>query len=155
MSSSPQKPGVDALEVLTQFGASALRAGNTAVRTRELMESMALKLGFDAIAVNLSLDSITASARYSGQWNSMIRMLGPPGINALRIGQLEQLAKSVAPSTAPHEIAARLKQSLYSVLIAAGWRGCAVHRHQSLKSGEHRHALGIDLALRGREIARQ
>jgi len=106
---SQREPSVDALEVLTQFGASALRAGNTAVRTRELMEAMALKFGFEAIAVNLSLDSITANARHSGKWISTMRMLGPPGINVSRIGQLEQLAQVVGPGTAPNEIAARLK----------------------------------------------
>lgn len=100
---------VDALEVLTQFGASMLRAGNTAIRTRELMEAMALKLGFDAIAINLSLDSITTNARHSGQWTTIMRMLGPPGVNAWRIGQLEQLAKAIEKSTAPHEIAAKLQ----------------------------------------------
>ncbi len=36
-------------------------------------------------------------------------MLGPPGVNVWRIGQLEQLAKAVEPSTAPYEIAARLQ----------------------------------------------
>jgi uncharacterized membrane protein YjjP (DUF1212 family) len=128
MIGSSREQSVDALEVLTQFGASALRAGNTATRTRELMESMALKLGFEAIAVNLSLDSITASARHSGRWISMMGMLGPPGINASRIGQLEQLAKAVGPGTAPHNIAAELKNidstaPLYSsaqVAIAIG-----------------------------------
>jgi uncharacterized membrane protein YjjP (DUF1212 family) len=110
MISSPREQGLDALEVLTQFGVSALRAGNTAIRTRELMESMALKLGLEAIAVDLSLDGITAGARQSGQWLSMMRMLGPPGINVSRIGRLEQLAKAVQPGTAPHEIAVRLKE---------------------------------------------
>ncbi len=109
VTNSTREQSVDALEVLTQFGASVLRAGNTATRTRELMETMAPKLGFEAIAVNLSLDSITANARHSDQWISMMRMLGPPGINAWRIGQLEQLAKAVEPGTAPHEIAAALK----------------------------------------------
>lgn len=110
MSSSPRDPGVDALEVLTQFGAAALRAGNTAIRTRELMEAMALKLGFDAIAVNLSLDSVAANARHSGKWVSMTRVLGPPGINAVRIGQLEQLAEALAPGASSHEISTRLRE---------------------------------------------
>lgn len=105
----PREQGTDALEVLTQFGASMLRAGNTAIRARELMELMALKLGFDAFAVNLSLDSITVNGRRSGQWTTIMRMLGPPGVNAWRIGQLEQLAKAVEPGTPPHEIAASLK----------------------------------------------
>jgi len=38
----------DAMEVLLCFGALMLRAGNTAIRTREWMQVMALKMGFDA-----------------------------------------------------------------------------------------------------------
>jgi hypothetical protein len=35
-------------------------------RTRESVEMMAQKMGFDAVAVSLSLDSITASTCHSG-----------------------------------------------------------------------------------------
>jgi len=126
---SQREPSVDALEVLTQFGASALRAGNTAVRTRELMEAVALKLGFEAIAVNLSLDGITANARHSGKWISTMRMLGPPGINVSRIGRLEQLAQAVGPGTAPNEIAAKLKSRLCirerRLRLPSAWRAAA------------------------------
>lgn len=119
MADGPAEQAVDALEVLTRFGASALRAGNTAARTRELIEEMALKLGFRELAASLSLDSITINARHSGQWTAMMRMLGPPGINARRIAELEQLAKTIEPGTAPRDIAARLEgidkaPSLYS-----------------------------------------
>ena len=109
VTNSTREQGMEALEVLIRFGASMLRAGNTAIRTRELMELVALKLGFDEISVSLSLDSITASARHSGHWTTRMRMLGPPGVNVWRIGQLEQLAKAVVPGTAPYEIAARLQ----------------------------------------------
>jgi len=98
----------DAVEVLLRFGALMLAAGNTAIRTREWMEVMRRKLGFDAVAVNLTLDSITASVRRGGAWVTAIREIGPPGINAWRIGELEQLAKTAEPGLAPRDIAARL-----------------------------------------------
>jgi uncharacterized membrane protein YjjP (DUF1212 family) len=96
------------VEVLLWLGALMLRAGNTAIRTREWMEVVARKMGFDALSVSLTLDSITASVCRSGEWATAMREIGPPGINAWRIGELEQLAKTMAPGPAPREIAARL-----------------------------------------------
>src|SRR5262245_45257705 len=85
-------PG-DAADVLLRFGVLMMRAGNTAIRTREWMEVMARKLGLDAVALSLTLDSITASVRSAGARVTAMREIGPPGINAWRIGELEQLAK--------------------------------------------------------------
>jgi uncharacterized membrane protein YjjP (DUF1212 family) len=87
----------DAVEVLLSFGALMLRAGNTATRTREWIEVLARKLGFDAVSVSLSLDSITASVRRSGERATIMREIGPSGINAWRIAELEQLAKTLGP----------------------------------------------------------
>ena len=87
-----------------------LRAGNTATRTREWIEVIARKMGFDAVSVSLSLDSITASVRRGGEWATTMREIGPPGINAWRIAELEQLAKTAAPGLAPREIAVRLSE---------------------------------------------
>ena len=49
--------------MLLWFGASMLGAGNTATRTREWIEVIARKMGFDAVSVSLSLEGITASVR--------------------------------------------------------------------------------------------
>ena len=87
-----------------------LRAGNPAVRTREWLEVTARKLGVDAISASLSLDSITVRARRSGEWVMAMREIGPPGINAWRIGELEQLASTAGPGVAPREIAAKLAE---------------------------------------------
>ena len=115
----------DAVDVLLRFGALMLRAGNTATRTREWIEVMARKMGFDAVSLSLSLDSITASVRRSGESATTMREIGPPGINAWRIAELEDLAKTLGPQSAPSEIAVRLAEiestkPLYSsVQIAA------------------------------------
>src|SRR5262245_65908027 len=87
-----------------------LRAGNTATRTREWMEVLARKLGFDALAVSLALDSIAASVRGAGAGITAMREVGAPEINAWRIGELERLARTAEPGLAPSKIAATLDE---------------------------------------------
>jgi uncharacterized membrane protein YjjP (DUF1212 family) len=87
-----------------------LRAGNTAARTREWIEVIAHKMGSDVVSVSLSLDNITASVRRSGEWVTRTREIGPPGINAWRIAELERLAKAPGPGFAPREIAVQLSE---------------------------------------------
>ena len=96
--------------MLLRFAASMLRAGNTATRTREWIEVIARKMGFDAVSASLSLDSITASGRRAGEWATAMREIGSPGINASRIAELEQLARTAAPGVAPREIAVKLSE---------------------------------------------
>lgn len=96
----------DAVDVLLAFSAAMMRAGNTATRTRECMEAIARNMGFDAITITLSLDSIMASVRRSGERVTAMREIGPPGINVWRIAELEQLARA---SSTPSEIAVKLE----------------------------------------------
>jgi uncharacterized membrane protein YjjP (DUF1212 family) len=100
----------DALEVLLWFGGSMLVAGNTAARTREWIELIGQKLGFDAVSVSLSLDCIAATARRPGEWVTAMREVGPPAINAWRIAELEKLAKRVSPEGAAREIPLKLAE---------------------------------------------
>jgi uncharacterized membrane protein YjjP (DUF1212 family) len=100
----------EAADVVPSFGASMMRAGNTASRTREWVEVVARKLGFDAVSVSLSLDSITASLRQSGVRATTMREIGPPRINAIRIAALERLAKTGGLGLAPREIAVKLAE---------------------------------------------
>jgi len=120
----------DALEVLLRFGASMLQSGNTAVRTRQWIDVIAPKLGFEAVSAIFSLDSITVSARHGGKWRTAMRQLGPPGINVSRIAQLEELARTVSAEDAHVKIAAGLAQiesavAWYSVLQLAAAVGLA------------------------------
>jgi len=108
--SAPSVAADDAAGALMWFGALMLRAGNTATRTREWIEVIAGKMGFDTVAVSLSLDSITASVRRSGEWVTTMREIGPPAINAWRIAELEQLARTLRPGCAPHDIAVKLAE---------------------------------------------
>jgi uncharacterized membrane protein YjjP (DUF1212 family) len=100
----------DELEVLTWFGALMLRSGNTAIRTREWIDVVADSMGFNAISVSLSLDDLTVRARRSGAWVMAIREIGSPRINASRIAELEQLARTQRPGSAPHDIALKLAE---------------------------------------------
>jgi uncharacterized membrane protein YjjP (DUF1212 family) len=108
--SAPSEATGDAVGVLMWFGALMLRAGNTATRTREWIDVIARQMGFATVAVSLSLDSITVSVCRSGEWVTTMREIGPPGINAWRIAELEQLARTVRPGDAPRDIAARLEK---------------------------------------------
>ena len=101
-------PPVDALEVLVRFVALMMQAGNTAVRTREWVDAIAPRLGFEAVSLIVSLDSVTVSVRRRHEWFTAIRGLGPPGINVSRIAQLEQLAKSLPSGSRPDEIVVEL-----------------------------------------------
>ena len=98
----------DALDVLLRFGVVMLQSGNTAVRTRKWIDVIAPKLGFEALATIVSLDSITMSVRHQGDWLTAMRQLGPPGINVSRIAQLEALARTLRPENAQADIAAGL-----------------------------------------------
>jgi uncharacterized membrane protein YjjP (DUF1212 family) len=104
-------PPSDALEVLLRFGALMLRAGSTAFRTRKWIDAITPKLGFTAVSVIVSLDSITVSVRHGGDWLTAMRNIGPPGINVLRIAQLERLASATRVEATPAEIAVELDKS--------------------------------------------
>jgi uncharacterized membrane protein YjjP (DUF1212 family) len=103
-------PPGDALDVLLWYGASMLRAGNTAIRTREWVDVVARKMGFEAVSVGLSLDGIIASVRRAGECVTEMREIGPPAINVWRIAALERLAKTLGPAPAPREIAVKLAE---------------------------------------------
>ena len=96
----------DELELLLRFGASLLQAGSTAARTRELMDVMARRLGFDAVSVAVTIEGVTASVRRAGALATAMCEIKPPGINTSRIDQLERLARR--NEGGPREIAARL-----------------------------------------------
>ena len=66
----------DASEALMSYSALMWGSGSTAIRTREFMEMMARKMGFDAIAISLSLDGITACVRHSGKLVTLMRVGG-------------------------------------------------------------------------------
>ena len=88
-------PADDAVEALLRFGVAMLRAGNTAARTHDWIEIVAQKLAFESVSISQSLDSLMITVRRSSDWITVMREIGPPAVNVSRIGDLEQLAKTV------------------------------------------------------------
>ena len=97
----------NAVDVLLRFGAVMLRAGGTAVRTRELMQAIAHKLNLEPQSIYLTPETIVISVRRAGESVTAARDVGPPAINAWRIGELDQLASIDGTATA---IAQRLAE---------------------------------------------
>jgi uncharacterized membrane protein YjjP (DUF1212 family) len=83
----------ETLDVLLRFGRMMLQAGDTAFRVRESMGTLAGRLGIENLAVQIALNGMTASARRGGDLVTITCEIGPPGINAWRIGALERLAR--------------------------------------------------------------
>jgi uncharacterized membrane protein YjjP (DUF1212 family) len=111
----------EAVDVVLWFGALMLQSGNTAARTREWMEVLGGKLMLERLSVGLTLDGVTVSVPVAGGWLTAIREIKPPAINASRIGQLEELARSLKPGAEAREVATRLaaidsRQPRYSVV---------------------------------------
>jgi uncharacterized membrane protein YjjP (DUF1212 family) len=97
-----------ALGFLLRFGATMLRAGDTAFRVRQWMGVLARGMGLEALAVHLTLDGMTATARRGSDQATLADEIAPQAINAWRLGALERLAREAAPGVAPRELEARL-----------------------------------------------
>jgi uncharacterized membrane protein YjjP (DUF1212 family) len=120
-------PANDGLDVLVGFGTSMLRAGHTAARTREWMEVLGRKLGFDNLAVGITLDSIVVSGRRDTRTATVVREIGPPGVNAERLGALENFAARAEPGLPPKQAASRLAEiESRPPLYRISWIGAAV-----------------------------
>lgn len=97
-----------ALDLLLQFGELMLRAGSTAIRTREWLGVAAHRMGLDDISAILALDSIVITIRRADERCTGIREVRPPNIDATKIRELERLAATIDLETPPNIIAAEL-----------------------------------------------
>jgi uncharacterized membrane protein YjjP (DUF1212 family) len=86
----------DALDALLRFGAVMLRSGESAFRVRDDMHLLAPRLGIPDFDMLCTVTTLTATARVGGQAMTLVRHVGPLGINAWRIGELERLAHTGA-----------------------------------------------------------
>ena len=118
----------EALDVLLRFGRLMMQAGDTAFRVRESMGTLSNRLGIEALAVQISLNGLTASARQGGDLVTITCEVGPPGINAWRIATLERLAHEGSGGLTPDALAKELDaieavpalRSIATVAIAIG-----------------------------------
>lgn len=82
----------DALDALLRFGALMLRSGESAFRVRDDMRLLAPRLGIPDFDMLCTVTTLTATARLHCEAMTLVRHVGPLGINAWRIGELERLA---------------------------------------------------------------
>jgi uncharacterized membrane protein YjjP (DUF1212 family) len=80
----------DALEALLRFGALMLRSGESAFRVRDDMHLLARRLGIPHFDMLVTVTTLTATARVGRLTATLVRHVGPLGINAWRIGELER-----------------------------------------------------------------
>ena len=91
------------------------------------MEVLAKKMGFDMLAVGLSLENITVSAGGPNGQITAMRAVAPQTLNARRIAELEDLARAAEPGFALSDLKSRIaaieaRPPLYSrAQIAMFW----------------------------------
>ena len=141
----------DVLDCLLRFGTAMMRAGDTAFRVREWTGAIARAMGVEALSVRLALGGITASARRGSEHATLTREIAPPGIDAWRLGALENLARDVRPGLMPADLAAKLaaieaQPPLYSLWQTAAAVGAASGAFSYLNGGG---ALEVFAAVAG------
>jgi uncharacterized membrane protein YjjP (DUF1212 family) len=130
----------DALDGLLRFSAAMLRAGDSAFRVREWTGMIARVMGLDALSMQIALGSLSASARRGEEQATLVREVAPPGINAWRLGELEQLARTAQPGLSAPELAARVaaietELPLYTIVQTAAAVGVASGAFSYLNGG--------------------
>jgi uncharacterized membrane protein YjjP (DUF1212 family) len=98
----------DALDVLLRYGALLLRTGDSAFRVHDAVERLAPKLGIERFAMLVTVTGITATAKRDGEQVTLVRQVGPLGINSWRLGRLERLAEEAPADLTPSALATRL-----------------------------------------------
>jgi uncharacterized membrane protein YjjP (DUF1212 family) len=98
----------DALDVLLRYGALMLRAGDAAFRVHDAVERLARRLGIDDLNLLVTVTGMTATARRGGEQITLVRHVGPLGINAWRLGSLERLADEQPTGLTPGALGAKL-----------------------------------------------
>src|SRR5215831_18499096 len=96
------------LDALLRFGGLMLRSGDTAFRVRDAMGALATSLGIEQIAVQITLGSMTATARCGSEAVTLTREIAPLGVDAARTASLEHLARSSKPGLDATALAAQL-----------------------------------------------
>ncbi|MFO1086392.1 MAG: threonine/serine exporter family protein [Reyranellaceae bacterium] len=133
-----------ALDALLRFGAAMMHAGDTAFRVRDSMSLLARAMGIEDLAVQVTIGGVGATARRGRETATLMREIGPPGIDAQRIVSLEKLAQTSRPGITPRQLAAELDaleraRPHYPIVAVAGAIGLASASFSYLNGGD---ALG-------------
>ncbi|WP_170921246.1 threonine/serine ThrE exporter family protein [Enhydrobacter aerosaccus] len=92
------------LEVILRFGSLMVRTGDAGFRIVAALKALAAKVGLDDLAVNVAVTTITATATRNGEHLTLVREVGPLGINAAQLMELERLAQDDTRAMRPEEI---------------------------------------------------
>jgi len=108
-----------------------LRAGDLSYRVRRGMGTLGTALGIEALAVHISLGSLSATARRGGEQVTLVSEVAPLGVNTRRMGALEHLAQTAEQGVSAQAVAARLDAieaeppvHRFATLMAAGGMAC-------------------------------
>jgi uncharacterized membrane protein YjjP (DUF1212 family) len=110
----------DALDALLRFGALMLRSGESAFRVRDQMHLLAPRLGIPDFDMLCTVTTLTATVRGGGEGVTLVRHVGPLGINAWRIGELERLAHTGSGPIAIDALHKHLDAIERSTLLRSG-----------------------------------
>src|SRR5262249_46355442 len=79
------------------------------------------------LSAGITLDSIVVSGRRAGRTTTAVREIGPPGVNAERLGALQSLAAKASPGVTPDAIARSLAEiQSRPPLYRVSWIGASV-----------------------------
>lgn len=105
------KPSLtEAMEALLRFGGQLLSAGHMAYRVRQFMDELARKMRFESFALQLALSGIVATGSRGHETATLVREVGPPGVNTSRIQALQELVHAAPEGLTPSELHRRLDE---------------------------------------------
>ncbi|MFO0815755.1 MAG: threonine/serine exporter family protein [Gemmatales bacterium] len=138
-----------ALEELLRFSTLMLRSGGTAFRVRESLRILAARLGLEGISVQLSLNTIVASSWRQGEILTLVREVGPSGVNAQRLAMLSELTHDVSAPLSDQELSTKLtaietQPHQYSILQTGAAVGVACGAFAALNGG-----MGLEVLSAG------
>src|SRR5437868_7073488 len=85
-----------------------LRTGDAAFRVHDAVERLAPRLGIDHLDLLVTVTGMTATARRGSEQVTLVRHVGPLGINAWRLGSLDRLADEAPAGLTPAALGAKL-----------------------------------------------
>lgn len=126
--------------MILRFGTMMVRAGDAGFRVIAALKALASKFDLDDLAIALTVTSITATARRREERVTLVREIGPLGINAAQLAALEQLAYATTATT-PSTMAAALDdlekvKSLHSMATVSVGVGLASASFSYLNGGD-------------------
>jgi uncharacterized membrane protein YjjP (DUF1212 family) len=98
----------EAMEALLRFGGQLLSAGHMAYRARQFMEVLARKMRVESFALQLALSGLVATGSRGNETATLVREVGPPGVNCSRIRALQELVIAAPEGLEPSELHRRL-----------------------------------------------